>query len=67
MNQPDSAITGGGFDVEAVKQSKGLGLTNMPCLLVNGTISIESKPMSGTTIRVRVPLESERLSARAVG
>jgi signal transduction histidine kinase len=27
--------------------------------LVNGTISIESKPMGGTTIHVRVPLGLE--------
>jgi hypothetical protein len=28
--------------------------------MVNGTISIESKPMGGTTIHVRVPLESQQ-------
>jgi len=31
---------------------------------VNGTISIESKPMGGTTIRVRVPLESQHAAKR---
>jgi len=53
--------SGRGFDVEAVKQGKGLGLTSMRerVRLVNGTISIESKPMGGTTIHVRVPLGSE--------
>ena len=48
---------GRGFDVEAALQGKGLGLTSMRerVRLVNGTISIESKPMGGTTIHVRVP------------
>jgi signal transduction histidine kinase len=48
-------------------QGKGLGLTSMQerVRLVNGTIAIESKPMGGTTIEVRVPLESQRLSQRA--
>ena len=61
--------SGNGFDVEAVKQGKGLGLTSMRerVRLVNGTILIESKPMSGTTIHVRVPLEAEHVSQRAAG
>jgi PAS domain S-box-containing protein len=51
---------GRGFDVEAASQGKGLGLTSMRerVRLVNGTIAIESKPMGGTTIHVRVPLAS---------
>jgi PAS domain S-box-containing protein len=50
--------SGKGFDVEAALRGKGLGLTSMRerVRLVNGTISIESKPMGGTTIHVRVPL-----------
>ena len=32
--------------------------------LVNGTILIESKPMDGTTIHVRVPSGSEQVSER---
>jgi PAS domain S-box-containing protein len=58
---------GRGFDVEAVKQGKGLGLISMRerVRLVNGTISIESKPMAGTTVHVRVPLESKYGSQRA--
>jgi PAS domain S-box-containing protein len=58
---------GKGFDLEAVKQRKGLGLTSMRerIRLVNGTIAIESKPAAGTTIRVRVPLPSEQDSHRA--
>jgi signal transduction histidine kinase len=51
---------GRGFDIEAVKQERGLGLTSMQerVRLVNGTIEIQSKPMGGTTIHVCVPLES---------
>ena len=54
--------SGKGFGVEAALQGKGLGLTSMRerVRLVNGTISIESKPMDGTTIHVRVPLGSEQ-------
>jgi signal transduction histidine kinase len=61
--------SGKGFDVEAVKQGKGLGLTSMQerVRLVNGTIAIDSKPHGGTTIRVRVPLPSDRDSQRAAG
>src|ERR1700745_1695410 len=61
--------SGKGFDVEAALQGKGLGLTTMRerVRLVNGTISIESKPMGGTTIHVRVPFGSEQASQRAVG
>jgi len=56
--------SGRGFDVGAVKQ--GLGLISMRerIRLVNGTIAIESKPMVGTTIRVRVPLESKHPAQR---
>ena len=55
--------SGTGFDVEAAMQRKGLGLTSMRerVRLVNGTIAIDSKPMSGTRIHVRVPLESEHV------
>jgi PAS domain S-box-containing protein len=58
--------SGKGFDVEAALQSKGLGLTSMRerIRLVNGTFSIESKPMGGTTIHVRVPLESKHAAKR---
>jgi signal transduction histidine kinase len=57
---------GRGFDVDAASQGKGLGLTSMRerVRLVNGTISIESKPMGGTTIHVRVPLESKHTAKR---
>jgi PAS domain S-box-containing protein len=58
--------SGRGFDVEAMRQGRGLGLTSMRerVRLVNGTISIESNPMSGTTIHVRVLLESEHAAKR---
>jgi PAS domain S-box-containing protein len=60
---------GEGFDVEAAKKGQGLGLTSMQerVRAVNGKIAIESKPMGGTTIHVRVPFSSEKFSARAVG
>ena len=59
--------SGKGFDIEAARQSRGLGLTSMQerVRLVGGTIAIESKPMGGTAIRVRVPLESKHISQRA--
>jgi PAS domain S-box-containing protein len=62
----DSGI---GFDIEAASQGRGLGLTSMQerVRLVNGTITIESKPMDGTTIHVRVPFESEQRAQSAAG
>ena len=53
--------SGSGFDMEAVKRGSGLGLLSMQerVRLVNGAISFESKPMGGTTIRVRVPFKSQ--------
>jgi PAS domain S-box-containing protein len=49
--------SGKGFDPEAAESNQGLGLVSMRerVGLVNGTISIISKPMHGTEIRVRVP------------
>ena len=61
---------GRGFDVEAEMKGKGLGLTSMRerVRLMNGTITLNSKPMGGTTIHVRVPFGGlERFSERAVG
>jgi signal transduction histidine kinase len=60
---------GKGFDIEAARQGRGLGLTSMQerVRLVNGTIDIESKQMGGTTIHVRVPIESKYGSQRAAG
>jgi PAS domain S-box-containing protein len=60
---------GKGFDLEAVRQGRGLGLTSMQerVRLVNGTITIESKPMGGTTIHVQVPVELGHEAQRAAG
>lgn len=59
--------SGRGFDVDAVKQGNGVGLTSMRerIRLMNGTIKIDSKPLGGTTVHVRVPLEIERGSELA--
>lgn len=53
--------SGKGFDVETAMRGKGLGLTSMKerVRLVNGTIAIESRPMEGTNIHVRIPLEQQ--------
>ena len=61
--------SGRGFDIEAARQGRGLGLTSMRerVRLVNGTIDIQSKPLGGTTILVRVPLELGREAQRAAG
>jgi PAS domain S-box-containing protein len=59
---------GRGFDLETAMQGRGLGLASMQerVRLANGTIEIQSKPMGGTTIHVRVPFGSEKFSERAV-
>ncbi|HEY6291023.1 MAG TPA: PAS domain S-box protein [Terriglobia bacterium] len=51
---------GAGFDPEAAINKQGLGLISMRerVGLVKGTISITSKPMGGTEIRVRVPVSA---------
>jgi PAS domain S-box-containing protein len=53
----DSGI---GFDPEAAGRRHGLGLTSMRerLRLVNGQLSVESKPQHGTIIRARVPLNA---------
>ena len=60
---------GTGFDIAAAKQHGGLGLTSMQerVRLLNGTIEIQSKPMGGTAVRVRVPLKSEHSALGAAG
>ena len=52
---------GAGFDLEKAISGPGLGLTSMRerLKLVNGQLSIDSQPLSGTTIRARVPLSSD--------
>ena len=61
--------SGKGFDIETALQGNGLGLTSMRerVRLVNGKIAIESKPMAGTTIHVRVPLQSKGGAERMAG
>jgi signal transduction histidine kinase len=61
--------SGKGFDIEAARQGRGLGLTSMQerVRLVNGTVEIRSKPMGGTVIRIRVPLDTTTESTRAAG
>jgi signal transduction histidine kinase len=47
-----------GFDQDASIQTHGLGLISMQerLNLINGKLSIESRPGAGTTIRARVPV-----------
>ena len=61
--------SGAGFDSEAAKVSRGLGLISMEerLKLLNGTFSIDSQPNHGTTIHARVPFRSGRDSMRAAG
>jgi signal transduction histidine kinase len=61
--------SGTGFDLEAAKTSRGLGLIRMvePLKLVNGTLSVESQPKRGTTIHAHAPLSSGSDFMRAAG
>jgi PAS domain S-box-containing protein len=61
--------SGAGFDREAAKTSRGLGLISMEerLKLVKGTLSINSQPKRGTTIDARVPLNSGSDPMRAAG
>jgi PAS domain S-box-containing protein len=61
--------SGAGFDTKTSKEGQGLGLTSMQerMKLVNGDLSIESRPMRGTTISARVPLSVDGNSQRAAG
>jgi len=61
--------SGSGFDSAVANEARGLGLISMEERLkaLNGTLSIESQPKRGTTIRARVPLKSENKPMRAAG
>ncbi len=61
--------SGAGFDTEAVKESRGLGLISMEerLKILKGTFSIESRPMRGTKIHARVPFGSVSDPMRAAG
>jgi len=62
----DSGI---GFEPEEAIKGRGLGLTSMQerLKLVDGQLSIDSKPQRGTTIQARVPLSPRMKSAGAHG
>ena len=57
--------SGAGFNPETIKNSKGLGLISMQerAKLVNGEVSIQSKPKHGTTIHAIVPIDGTRSRA----
>ena len=61
--------SGVGFDREAAKEARGLGLISMEerLKLLNSTFSIESQHKCGTTIRAHVPLSARNDSMRATG
>ena len=61
--------SGAGFEREAAKEGRGIGLISMEerLKLVNGTLSIESRLKGGTAIYARVPLDSGSDSMRAAG
>lgn len=61
--------SGLGFDSEAAKQGRGLGLVSMQerLKLLNGTLAITSQPMQGTIIHARVPLSSGREAMQVAG
>jgi PAS domain S-box-containing protein len=58
---------GVGFESEAAKRGRGLGLVSMEerLKLHKGMLSIESRPKQGTTIHARVPLSSGGSFVRA--
>jgi Histidine kinase-, DNA gyrase B-, and HSP90-like ATPase len=66
MNEAGIDVAVISLTTPAALQGTGLGLTSMRgrVRLANGTISIDSKPMGGTTIHVRVPLESKHAAKR---
>jgi PAS domain S-box-containing protein len=59
---------GAGFDIDAAKAGRGLGLISMEerLRLLNGTLSIESQLQRGTMIHARVPFSSGKNSLRTV-
>jgi PAS domain S-box-containing protein len=61
--------SGAGFDTEAAKGGRGLGLISMEerLKLLNGTFSIKSQPRQGTTIHARIPVAGESNSLQEAG
>jgi signal transduction histidine kinase len=70
-NQLHLAVSddGTGFDAEAVKSKGGLGLISMRerVRLMNGKLSIDSKPVGGTVIHACLPFTPGDVLDRAVG
>ena len=60
--------TGLGFDLEYAMKGDGLGLTSMQerLKLVNGELSISSKPRRGTSVHARVPFDRTDATKQAV-
>jgi signal transduction histidine kinase len=58
---------GAGVHLERALVGNGLGLTSMKerLKLVNGQVSIDSKPGQGTEIQARVPLLSKKKAAHS--
>jgi PAS domain S-box-containing protein len=54
--------SGSGFDVDAAKESRGLGLVSMEerLKLLRGTLTVESKLQGGTTIHASVPIGGDQ-------
>jgi signal transduction histidine kinase len=52
---------GSGFDIDAAKAGRGLGLISMDerLKILNGTLSIHSQLMRGTTVHAFVPLSPD--------
>jgi PAS domain S-box-containing protein len=61
--------SGAGFDIEAARASRGLGLISMAerVKLLNGTFTIESQLERGTKVHVSVPLRSDIKSTQPDG
>jgi signal transduction histidine kinase len=59
--------SGVGFDLEKAIGGHGLGLTSMKerLKLVDGLLSIDSRPEHGTTIHAHVPLTPKTMAAVA--
>jgi PAS domain S-box-containing protein len=53
--------SGKGFDLEAARAGRGLGLVSMDerLKLVDGTLEIDTQPQRGTKIHARAPLQSQ--------
>ena len=54
-------VRGEGFDPNQISNVQGLGVRSLQARLklVGGALSIDTTPLTGTTVRARVPLQSE--------